>query len=225
MERVLIAVTCSSNYMGRLSAYIEAIKEAGGDPMPFPPSLKAAKEITGEYRGIVLSGGGDIDPELYGEEQGFWLYNVDRDRDVFEIELTRLAMENGIPILGICRGAQVLNVALGGTLFQDIRSQIKRALKHTDDETHMITIAEGSLLRSIIGKEEVMANSSHHQAVKELGEGLSISARSEDGVIEAIEHEFHPFALGLQPHPERFWRRYPEWLLPFKSLVEIARKL
>ena len=224
MERVLIAVTCSSNYMNRLFPYIEAIKEAGGDPMPFPPSPKA-KEIAEGYRGIVLSGGGDIDPELYGERQGFPLYNVDRDRDVFEIELAKLAMENGIPILGICRGAQVLNVALGGTLFQDIRSQIPGALKHTDDETHVINILEGSLLRSIIGREEVIANSSHHQAVKALGEGLSISARSEDGVIEAIEHEFHPFALGLQPHPERFWRRYPEWLLPFKSLVEIAGKL
>jgi putative glutamine amidotransferase len=158
-----------------------------------------------DLRGILFSGGGDVDPALYGEENRY-SRGVIRSRDEMEIFLINEALKRGIPVLAICRGLQIVNVALGGSLYQDLPKELG-LFSHRgeeDDAVHRVVLENEPNLLSPIGEKNMEVNSSHHQAIKKVGKGLRIIARSEDGVIEALEYPGHPFFLAVQWHPERW---------------------
>jgi len=214
--RPVIGITCSYDWPIRYyrlnRAYVEAIIRAGGLPIILP-SINPVDEVLSMVDGILLSGGVDLDPHLYGEKPIPKMGKIDPDRDKFELQLTKEAIKREIPILAICRGIQILNVAAGGTLYQDILSQVPNAIKHRwltseglevppDYPTHMVKVKIGSRIHRIFGKEVLWVNSFHHQAVKDVGENFIATAWAEDGIIEAIEYTGDSFILGVQWHPE-----------------------
>lgn len=207
---------------------------AGGAlPYLVPPVRGAAKvsyaELLAPFDGLVLQGGVDVSPTLYGEVARRPEWSGDRERDDYEIALVRAAMAANKPVLGICRGHQLINVALGGALFQDIASDVPHALAHVNREiyarnTHEVDFAPNSYLHRICGVQRARVNSVHHQAVRDLGHGLVVEARSsEDDVIEAIrlptESASDPWVLGLQWHPE-FQDPADATMLPTRPLLD-----
>jgi putative glutamine amidotransferase len=159
--------------------------------------------------GLLLPGGGDIDPARYGEPLHEKCGPITPGRDEMELTLARWAVDGGKPLLAICRGIQVLNVALGGSLYQDIEAQVPEAVKHTGNPehprhrlSHPVDIVPGTRLAGIVGTTSLPVNSMHHQAVKDLAPGLNVAARAPDQIVEAAEVEHHPFAIGIQWHPE-----------------------
>ncbi len=187
--------------------------------------------VTREVHGLLLTGGADLDPVLYGEPRHPSVEDAERGRDAFELELARRAMAADLPTLAICRGAQVLNVASGGTLVQDIPTAVESSIPHDverpDAIAHAIAIAPGSRLERALGRggQDTATrdvNSRHHQAVGRLGDALVASAWSPDGVIEGIERPEASFCLGVQWHPENFWRT-GEFSDLFASFLEAAR--
>lgn len=175
----------------------DAILKSGGVPMLLPPAGNPyiyAKKVDG----LLIPGGDDLDPSYYNEERLPEVKLVSKERSGFEIALLKEIMRLRKPVLGICYGMQLINAAFGGTLYQDIESQLKVAINHKTDY-HIIVITENRFLRE--GRFSV--NSTHHQAIKEPGSGLSIIARSPDNLIEAFCHEDYPFLIGIQWHPER----------------------
>ncbi len=190
------------------TAYAEAVWRAGGVPFLLPNLSAAAHTFLDRIDGLLLSGGGDVHPKRYTEAPRHpSVYGVDPERDALEVALARAALERGMPVLAICRGVQVLNVALGGTLVQDIESEVPGALIHStpDDDPsvrHPVDIAPSSLLARVLGATRLEVNTFHHQAVEQLGEGLCAVAQSPDGVVEGVEGEGRGFVLGVQWHPE-----------------------
>jgi putative glutamine amidotransferase len=166
----------------------------------------------------------DVDPACYGEEPHPRLGPVNPLRTHFEIQLVRLALTRELPVFGICGGAQVLNVALGGALYQDIPSQVPKAYKHSGspEPAHTIDIVPDTRLAAILGTPEMRVNSLHHQAVKVPGQGLVVSASARDGVIEAVEIPGRPFALGVQWHPEQLFMEDEAALRLFSAFVQAA---
>jgi len=199
---------------GQFLPYLDALKRAGGIPLMIPLlGEEELVQVATFTAGLLLGGGGDVHPSFYGEEPTEWLTWVDSERDRVEIFLARKFLELGKPILGICRGVQVLNVAAGGSLFQDISHQRPGSNPHSftppdfppDHIAHTVTLKQSSLLASILGCLSLGVNSRHHQAVKEVAPGFQAVAWAEDGLIEAIEKEDGvPFVLGVQWHPENF---------------------
>jgi putative glutamine amidotransferase len=210
--------------------YVRAVEAAGGLPVVLAPGKPAdAPDLLGRIQALLLSGGEDIDPAHYGEVAHETVKDVTPDRDAFELALTREAFRLDRPILAICRGHQVLNVATGGTLIQDIASSVAGAADHDPERerwelTHEVRLLPGSRLRQVLGEDRVAVNSFHHQAVKDLGQGLVASAWSvEDGLVEGIESPDRSFVLGVQWHPESFWDRSPRFQPLFEALVRAAR--
>ena len=188
--------------------YIHAITEFGGIPRTLYPDVPDSEFA--DINGLLLTGGPDIDPVYYDEEV-HETTDINEDRDALELPLCKWAMEENLPVFGICRGIQIMNVAIRGSLYQDIPSQFINRLTHkilvnTDDSWHDIEIQQGSLLNQIIGEAAANVNSRHHQSLKEIGEGFVVTAQSEDGIIEAIEDPSKKFALGVQYHPERMFQ-------------------
>lgn len=190
--------------------YARAILEAGGLPVIWPITCahSAMKETLARLDGLLVSGGNfDIDPAHYGEAAILALGEIKDDRTRFELDLIELAAKRDVPLLGVCGGAQAINVAFGGTLYQDIATQMPGALEHQQGALryrggHPVKIHDGTLLRRIVGRDQLEANTTHHQAVKQLGKGLIVNATAEDGVIEGLESKEHAFVVGLQWHPE-----------------------
>ena len=210
--------------------YVRSLEKAGGLPVLLAPGgPDDAAEVVGHLDALVLSGGGDVDPALYGEERRAALMRVWPERDAFELALCREALRRDLPLLAICRGLQVLNVATGGTLVQDIPSEWPGAVDHYPDIgrralAHDVSIRPGTRLRRILGSDTVAVNSFHHQAVKRLGKGLAVSAvSSRDGIVEGIEAPARRFAVGVQWHPEIFWARPPDFRALFEAVVEAGR--
>jgi putative glutamine amidotransferase len=207
--------------------YIEAIRLAGGVPIMLPPLADVA-DISRQLDSIdvlVISGGEDIHPSNYGEEPSLLLGEVSPDRDLFELQLVRLAFDRGIPILGICRGLQVINVAFGGTIHQDI-SHLRTTIDHDQQQprheaTHVVEVDENSLFYRIVNKKQLHINSFHHQAVKQLAEGIRANAHTECGLIEGIEMHGKAPVLGVQWHPEMMASTDPTMLNLFKYFSEI----
>jgi len=211
--------------------YVRSVETAGGLPLVFAPGRpEDAPELLDHVGGLLLTGGADVDPDLYGEKPHARLGPTFRDRDVFELALVREALRRGLPLLAICRGQQVLNVATGGTLIQDLPSQWKGAVDHDPDgerwsPAHDVRILPGTRLREILGRERVAVNSFHHQAVKEAGQGAVVSAYSEgDDVVEAIEVPGRRLAVGVQWHPEAFWDKDGRFQPLFEALVKASRR-
>ena len=191
-------------------AYTHAIEEAGGIPFPLPCTEDDAlmEELVQICHGFCFSGGEDIDPVRYGEEQLPECGEIAHRRDNFELRLFEKVLPTGKPILGICRGCQIINVALGGTLWQDLPSQMPSGIHHKQlegqfEHSHCVDLLPGSPLAGITGKARITANSFHHQAAKMLGSGLQVMARADDGIVEGMYLPGHPFLLALQWHPER----------------------
>jgi putative glutamine amidotransferase len=190
---------------------VNAVKEAGGIPVILPPlyTSEDVSTLLARLDGIILTGGGDIAPQFYGAQPGDLYKGVNPIRDEAEILLTRVAIEMSLPILAICRGIQVLNVALGGTLIADIPSQRPAVRPHRSNSehledvcTHTIHLTPGSMLQTIFNRQDLLVNSLHHQAVDKLGEGLHVTATAPDGIIEGVELQGYPFCIGVQWHPE-----------------------
>ena len=208
------------------NSYIYAVEKAGGVPIVIPvnknkDNIKIQIEA---MDGIIVSGGGDVNPILYQEEPVKELDYIYQDIDEFDIQVINVALENNKPILGICRGLQVLNVALGGSLYQDLKYIKSSHLKHNQQAkpylgTHYIDIKENSILKQVINKK-VLVNSYHHQSVKTLGNNLKVTAYSNDGVIEAIEKVGEKFVLGVQWHPELMVDYSEDMLNIFKRFIK-----
>ncbi len=210
--------------------YVRSVEQAGGLPLVLAPGTpQDAPELLDHVSGLLLTGGADIDPALYGAPPHPALGEFFRERDLFELALCREALRRDLPVLAICRGHQVLNVATGGTLVQDIPSEVPGASAHDPDverwqTCHEVDILPRTRLREILGTERVAVNSFHHQSVKQLGRDLVLSARSPDGVVEGIEMppERRRFVLGVQWHPESFWDHPPGFKPLFEAFVHVA---
>ena len=210
--------------------YINAVTDAGGMPLVIPPvadekGLLAALDCCD---GLLLTGGDDVCPTLYGEEILPCCGDLTHERDFAEPVLIRGALERGLPILGICRGIEILNVALGGALYQDIALQYSEQIKHPcydipADDAHAMNILPGTLLRQVIGMDQCMVNSRHHQAVKRVAEGFRICAKAPDGLIEGIEIPELTYFVGVQWHPERMIED-PKMRGLFEHFVEASSK-
>ncbi len=208
--------------VGLSSAYTEAVVRAGGTPLILPPLITDFAVLLERLDGLILTGGLDLPPEWYGQEAHPNTRLADRRRLKSDRALVEAALSRCIPILAICMGCQLLNVALRGDLIQDIPTQVEGALPHAPRETfHRVRIEPGSRLAGIVGRTDLEVNSSHHQAVRRPGRGLRAVAWAPDGVIEAVEGDGERFLLGVQWHPERLHER-PEHLALFRALVQAA---
>ncbi|MEJ5230330.1 MAG: gamma-glutamyl-gamma-aminobutyrate hydrolase family protein [Pseudothermotoga sp.] len=229
-----VGITCSvdENSSKLNEAYYKAVEKAGALPLMIPlygdkQNLQRLAEI---LDGILFSGGFDLDPKWYDEEPRKGLGTITPLRDEQEIELCRVFFKIKKPIFGICRGIQMINVALGGSLYQDINTQHDRALKHSQDApdfypTHRVYLQKGTFLYSVFGKEEIPVNSFHHQAVKRVSPLLKVVAHAQDGIVEAVEKiDDETFVLAVQWHPERMVERYPEQLRLFEAFVENCKR-
>lgn len=214
---------------GTSGDYVRVIELAGGAPLLLPPTRNAetAQRVIESADGLLLSGGGDIDPRLLNEDPHPALKTIDPLRDATEVAAIETAMARSIPILGICKGAQILNVALGGGLIQHIDESADSAIGHsqrtaTASGTHRIEIAPDSLLARLLGPGARWVNTFHHQAVGRVADSLTISANSADGIIEAIEASDDKPILALQFHPEKVIDEEPIFLKLFQWLVDAA---
>lgn len=212
-------------------SYAEAVIKSGGIPIFIPiMSEDLALEILENETidGIIFSGGEDVAPRYYGEDPILQISGTDTKRDEMEFKLLDEACRRKIPVLGICRGHQLINVAFDGSLYQDIDTQVQSAMGHhpsainRDELYHSVSIKKDSLLHDIFQTEKIYVNSFHHQGVKKLGKGLKATAFSCEGVVEAFEaiDMEERFVLGIQWHPENLINRYPEFLDIFKKFIE-----
>jgi putative glutamine amidotransferase len=216
--------------------YLDSITTAGGLPVVLPcaPSPKVVAEYVRRCDGVMITGGDDIQPELYYPDVPVALRKTvgrnDPVRDLLETLIVREAFAQRKPLLAICRGHQILNITLGGTLFVDIPSQVKTTINHSrlkqkDRVVHQVILEKNSLIHRVFGKERIEVNSSHHQAVDKVARPLRVTGRAPDGVIEVLElrpedAELMPYLLGVQFHPERLTRGYPEFVELFRSFTE-----
>ncbi len=214
--------------------YARAIEELGGVPVILPltddPLLQ--RRLFEGVAGLLLTGSGpDLPPSLYGERQRYKFRVMSRQRYAFEQAMVGRAMKSSLPVFGICGGMQAINVALGGSLIQDIGSQLTKALQHrakgpATEYAHAVRVAPDSLLRRITGNASLRVNSSHHQSIKTVAPALVATAVAPDGVIEAIEatdRRRHPFLLGVQWHPEYLFDRYAVQRRLFEAFLQAAR--
>lgn len=208
--------------------YCDCVVEAGGAPLLLPHDVEHAAAYLDLLQGLIVTGGAfDVDPALFGAGSRHGTVKTKERRTAFELALAREAVARDLPVLGICGGEQLLNVALGGTLVQHIPDELPGALEHEqrnarDLPGHRVAIVEGTLLHRIVGAAEAEVNSAHHQAVKDCAPGMRVNARAPDGVIEGIELERARFCLGVQWHPE--YRIDPGDAKLFVALVEAARR-
>jgi len=208
--------------------YSEAIIAAGGIPflLPVINDKNDVEFLLKKIDGLLLTGGNDVPPQRYDEEKHEKTVCVHPDKDISDIALVGTAIQTKKPILAICYGTQLVNVVLGGSLIQDIPSEVKTPIIHKDSKneryTHTITIEKNSLLYQIIGADCIETNSTHRQAIKRLGNGLKDTAHTEDGIIEALEWRDYPFLVGVQWHPERM-ADSPHHLALFKALIKASK--
>lgn len=212
--------------------YTDAVLRAGGLPVILPPwELREPADAAALLRrvdGLILAGGGDVAPALYGGAPHPAIYAVDPARDAGELALARAALDAGLPVLGICRGAQIINVALGGTLVEHVPEANGGALAHRAEPPaatyHTVTLAPGSRLAAALGAGRVQVASWHHQAIRTPGPGLCVTAQAEDGVAEGVELAGQPFFVAVQWHPEMTAAADPVQQRLFGALVEQARQ-
>jgi putative glutamine amidotransferase len=197
--------------IGSPRSYIRALTAVGALPivLPVEVSVNAMEELLDQLDGVVFSGGGDIETERFNGQPHEKVYDVNPERDQMEIDVAELVLCRKMPFLGICRGIQLLNVTLGGTLYTHILDQLPGALDHSFKDghspkeiTHTIRLVPDSCLARIVGEPEIEVNSLHHQGVWKVGEGLAVTGRATDGLVEAVELPDYPFGIAVQWHPE-----------------------
>ena len=217
----------------KMEDYLESVRRAGGEPIEVVVGGESPDQILARVDGLMLTGGGDVDPQLYGEAPHETFQAAETGRDAFEIALARAAVASAVPLQAICRGMQVLNVAMGGTLIQDIPSQVTGALAHAVPQpragsAHEVWVAKGSRLQALLADhleddETCHVNSRHHQSVKQVAKGFEVTATSPDGVVEAMEKPDAAYCVAVQWHPENFWRT-GEFRELFEGLVQAANE-
>ena len=241
-RRPRIAITAGSNPGPANHAwlrfdYLHAVDKALGLPSVIAPGFihpdgdtqDLANQILDGADGLLLSGGADVDPQHFDEEPHDALGRIDTTRDTLELVLAREAIARDMPVFGICRGLQVLNVAMGGTLVQDIPSEISKSVLHETGEDrlvigHDVDVVPGSKLASLLGTTRVGVNSFHHQSAKTLGRGLvQVATSPDDGVIEGLEMKDKAFVVAVQWHPENFWKTSAAFDGLFSGFVDAAR--
>lgn len=224
MSTPRIAVTSCQ----KLPNYENAIRRAGAEPVVVDPATSSPADIVREFDGVLLTGGGDVNPAMYGEHTHPSVMPAEPGRDEFELALCRETTAADLPLFAICRGVQVLNVARGGSLVQDIPSQIAHPVPHKisdppDAFAHDVAVTPGSRLQQLLGvKDSCDVNSRHHQSIKAVGHGLVVTATADDGVIEAVEDPALSFCVGVQWHPENFTNG--EFAALFEGLVRAAQE-
>lgn len=211
--------------------YLEALTRADADPFVIAPDRDAISTVLDRCDGLLLTGGADVEPRRYGESIRYDNLKLDPTRDEYEIALIQAALARDVPILAICRGIQALNVAAGGTLVQDIPSEIATPISHKGDRpeaapAHDVTIHAGTHAARLLearldGDGRVAVNSRHHQAVKNVAPGLAVSAVAPDGIVEGLEQPSATFCVAVQWHPENFWST-GEFAELFRGLVNAA---
>ena len=236
-NKPIIGVTSSFEHTEDLdrvflpSNYLESVRAFGGIPLLIP--TKASDDeleyLLKQCDGLLLTGGNDITPELYGEQILNDTVEPAPERDEMELKLCRMADQWDLPVLGICRGIQILNVAFGGTLYQDISSQYETAVAHRMEKPyhrtcHSCILTEGSPLRIACDRDVIGVNSHHHQAIKTIAPGFLPMGRSEDGIIEAIWHPGKRFLWAVQWHPERIWDIEPSSAEIFAAFINACKK-
>lgn len=202
--------------------YARCVYDHGGIPVVLAQTnnRRDLRTIVQKLDGFILSGGGDVDPALWKGPPAAGGHVIERQRDIFEILLTREAYRQRKPVLGICKGAQVLNIARGGTLISHIPDECVSGIDHAAS-THTVSIDRTTRLWRIFGTDSLTVNSTHHQAIKHLGRGLKAAARAPDGIIEAIENsESSHFAVGVQFHPERLYKKDAKFAKLFRRFIE-----
>src|ERR671918_452345 len=210
------------------ATYIRALHRAGGQEAILAPrelGTEEAGRLLDRFDGLLLIGGGDIDPKHYGEDPLPECYGIDTEADLFEMQLVRAAIDRGMPVLAICRGFQVLNVATGGTLDQHITGReglIGHGIPGVSPEMHEVRLEPGTWAAKAMGTETVQVSSSHHQAAARVGEGIVVSGRASDGIVEAMEHPDGSWVVAVQWHPERTAETDPAQQGLFDALVEQA---
>ncbi len=235
IKKPLIGITLDSRSPGGYSKYpwyalrenyCSSVTKAGGVPFPLTHDLSLVDDYLSLIDGLVITGGGhDIDPLLYGVQERHPKVVLNPQRTSFEMEITRVALDQNLPVLGICGGHQLLNVVLGGTLIQHIPDEIPHCLEHIQElpqhtTNHTIKILKGTFLHQITRREELSVNSTHHQAIKDLGNDLTVNAVASDDLIEGIEAPKYKFCLGLQWHPE--FLITPQESTIFKAFIEAS---
>ena len=223
----LIGVTRCS----KLEDYVASVEKSGGTVRVLEVS-ESPRAVMPLLDGLLLTGGGDVDPAFYSEERHPTVVDAEPGRDEFEIDLARRAMDANLPVLAICRGSQVLNVAAGGSLVQDIPSAVATDVAHRvevpkDTIAHRVHVKAGSVLERVLAPtmdapQSCGVNSRHHQSVARLGGPLVVTATSPDGVVEGIESPGARFCVGVQWHPENFWRT-GEFMPLFDAFIAAAR--
>jgi putative glutamine amidotransferase len=215
--------------------YLQAVEAGGGIPLLIHLTRDPAV-LDAHYQrcdGLLFAGGGDIDPAIFGQARHPKLGTVEPLRDQVELALARRAIDDSKPVLGICRGIQLLNIALGGTLYQDIPSELPAASDHYASAkeagrtylAHALTLEPGSWLAARLGAHELMVNTFHHQALRDIAPGLRVTGRAPDGVIEAVEGIGPSLVIGVQCHPEGLWQSAdPRWASLFSGFVDAARQ-
>jgi len=217
----------------RPNDYVDSVRAAGAEPVVFDWTQRTALQAIEGGEVLLLTGGADVAPVLYGEEPHPTYQPAEDGRDAFEIEVIRLALERDVPLLAICRGMQILNVACGGTLWQDLPSERPSDVSHRvkdprDAHAHRVHLANGSLLRAVLdpgradGPAAIPVNSRHHQALKHVARGFVVTATAPDGVVEGVERPASRFCVGVQWHPENFLRT-GEFIPLFGALAKAAR--
>ena len=226
-QKPLIAM--ASSYQGKNTialrqTYFNAIYDAGGIPVPLERTTDPAiiARYAADFDGFFFTGGVDVDPKHYGEEITGEGVEIDEDRDAFEFALYEAVKNSGKPILGVCRGIQFLNVARGGSLHQHIEGHRQTPIPATECHQH-VTVYAGTRLHALVGKDEILVNSFHHQAIKEIAPGLTVTAVAEDGTIEAMEDPALSFFLGVQWHPEHYHRTDRTSSAIFEAFIEACR--
>lgn len=227
----IVALSDGREHVALKRAYEQAVIAAGGIPLIIAPDLDLAalEQIATAIHGLLLPGGSDINPERYDAEPHPETQAAGNSLDTLDFTLVNAARERKLPILGICRGCQVLNVAFGGTLWQDLPSQRPSKIvhaQHGESRTHLahtIMVSPGSKLFTALQQTEIGVNSFHHQAIQTVGSGLQPVAYASDGVIEGIESSTE-FIVGIQCHPEDLYSSTPAWLHLFVSFIEAARQ-
>lgn len=221
----LIGISCGRTSSGAASLstnYTEAVARAGGIPVIFPTVADSAlaAALVKKVDGVIFSGGPDLDPSYYGET--FWneTVQVDTLRDVSDLMLMRAALAAKKPIMAICRGEQLMNVVLGGSLYQDLPTQVDTLVKHGGGTWHRIGVEKGSVLYGLFGQDSLTVNSFHHQAVKKVAPGIRVTAHADNGIVEA--YEYGDRLIAFQFHPEVMARTDDAWLAPFRYFVKKA---